>query len=131
MKENLIMNTVYNVLMDEGFRPQRMKPIPEETFIVFKSRGLSLTIVADGDDIINITAGIEIPYTKEFGRLDMYERVNVYKCMRVDAAEFANNKKTLRFLISFQTMVHETKNIKSILEYGIDTITNCIEDVID
>lgn len=33
MKEILIMSTVYNVLMDEGYRPKREKPNPEITSI--------------------------------------------------------------------------------------------------
>lgn len=113
MKQNLIMSTAYNVLMDEGYRPQRMKPIPEETCLLFKSQGYPLMIVSDGDDMINISTLIKTSYTKDFGRLDLYELVNGINCMRVEKVEFADNKKILIALISFQSLVLETKDIKN------------------
>ena len=129
MKENLIMSTVYNVLMDEGYRPKSEKLCPEVTTLFFKSQGHPLTILSNGDDIIEIDAAVIMPYNKKFGRLDLYNFVSNFKCMQVADVEFQDNKKSLGFVLRFQSMVLNTNDVKGVLEWGISIITHCLEEI--
>ena len=101
MKEKLIMNTVYNVLMDEGYRPKKEKPCPEETFLTFKAQGRPLLIPTSGDNYIAINMGVTMPYYKKFGRIDLYSLVSNYNCMQVEGIKYVNNKESLFFILRF------------------------------
>jgi len=129
MNAKLIMSTVYNVLMDEGYRPKKEKPSPDHTFLTFKAQGISLMVPASYDNYITICAGLKMPYTKDFGRLDIYKLVNQYYCMQVESVEFQDNKSYLCLIIRFQTMALNSNDVKEIIENGIETITCCIEEL--
>jgi len=129
MNAKLIMSTVYNVLMDEGYRPKKEKPCPDLTALTFKAQGFPLMIPAADDNFITISTGLKMPYTKEFGRLDIYKLVNQYHCMQVESIKFQDNKSYLFVIICFQTMALNSNDVKEIIENGIETITCCIEEL--
>ena len=129
MNAKIIMSTVYNVLMDEGYRPKKEKPCPDHTILTFKAQGIPLMIPASDDNYITISAGLKMRYTKEFGRLDVYKLVNQYYCMKVERVEFQDNKSYLCLIISYQTLAFNSNDVKEIIENGIETITCCIEEL--
>ena len=129
MKENLIMSTVYNVLMDEGYRPKREKPDPETVAVTFKSEGHLLGVLPCGDNYIELSASVGMEYNKKFGRLDLYKLVSSFRCMQVAWIVVKENKKGMVFVLSFQSMVLNQNDVKSVLDEGIRTIAACVEEI--
>ena len=129
MKENLIMSTVYNVLMDEGYRPKREKPDPETVAVTFKSEGHLLGVLPCGDNYIELSAIVSMEYSENFGRLDLYKLVSGFRCMQVACILAKENKKRWVFALSFGSMVLNQNDVNSVLDEGIRTIAACVEEI--
>ena len=129
MKENLILATAYTVLMDEGYRPTKEKPCPELTYLVFKVEGRKFAVLPNGDNYLQLLFVFDLPYNKEFSRLALYKLVNSYKCMQVDCIDYTNEKTCLSCSISFNSMILNTSDMNRIIESGIKTILQIIEQL--
>jgi hypothetical protein len=129
MKENLIMSTVYNVLMDEGYRPKIKKRNPETTAIIFKSGDHFLMVFPDGDNYIELSGIVSMEYYEKFSLLDLYKLVSGFRCMQVAWIVPKENKKRWGFVLSFRSMLLNPNDVKSVLDEGIRTIAACVEEV--
>lgn len=129
MKENLIMSTVYNVLMDEGYHPKIKKRNPETTAIIFETEGHFLMVFPRGDNYIGFSAIVSMEYSENFGRLDLYKLVSGFRCMQVACILAKENKKRWGFVLSFRSMLLNPNDVKSVLDEGIRTIAACVEEV--
>lgn len=128
MNKKPIMRTAYKVLMNKGYNPKRIKSRNGKPSILFKINGLPMQVSQFGDYIV-IYFCVTLLSSRSVDA-NIEELISRHDFMQLSGIEHNANYQSPLYHISFQFFVFDLKYVQVIIDYAIDTITACIDDIL-